>query len=546
MLQWGASALEQLQPRDLLVLARRTAQRMQKDASTPAKRLRFCKRLLLTHQPDPRLETLKQQLSRLPKEERHYWIGTFYALLLPAAERRSKATYFTPPHLARSIVTLACQNGFDIKKHTAIDPAAGGAAFLSTLALQMREGGLAASSITSRLCGVELDSGLATLSETLIGDQLGTEINKRAIVAVGNSLKRIPDKRFDLVLANPPYGRISLGETTKGQWEEVCHPGHINKYALFTELCFRLVKRNGLVGLMLPSSFVAGPLYDKLRAFLRQRAEILALGSVAYRNDIFIDVDQDISVVLLRAGQPHRVTVPVVFGSFHRGQTFKAKTAAVLPLDAKEPWVIPANVAGTATGGATLDDYGVTARAGYFVWNREQERMLTRKRRKLDIPLIWAQNVRAGRLCSPKSKKRARGIDYVRFEEESSAIVRKNAIVIQRTTNNSQNRRLIAACVDFQVVKKWGGFVSENHTIVISGDDAATINALCILLNSKGVDARYRQLSGTASISVTLLRRLDLPSPQALNAALARNKNIEQAVEEAYLASASQLSAAGA
>ncbi|HEY2445657.1 MAG TPA: N-6 DNA methylase, partial [Rhizomicrobium sp.] len=181
-------------------------------------------------------------MSRLPKDERHYWIGTFYALLLPAAERRSKATYFTPPHLARSIVALACKNGFDIKKHTAIDPAAGGAAFLSTLASQMRAGGSDASSITKHLCGIELDSGLATLSETLIGDQLGTEIKKRAIVAVGNSLRRIPDKKFDLVLANPPYGRIFLGGTSKSQWKDVCHPGHINKYALFTKLCFRLVK----------------------------------------------------------------------------------------------------------------------------------------------------------------------------------------------------------------------------------------------------------------------------------------------------------------
>lgn len=538
--------MQRLSPREMLVLARRTAQRVQKDASTPAKRLGFCKLLVQSNRPDARLEALRQQLSRLPKDERHYWIGTFYALLLPATERRSKATYFTPPHLARSIIALACKNGFDIKKHTAIDPAAGGAAFLSTLASQMRESGLAASSITNRLSGVELDSGLASLSEALIGDQLGIEIAKRAIVTVGNSLKRIPNKRFDLVLANPPYGRISLDDTTKGQWEEVCHPGHINKYALFTALCFRLVKRNGLVGLVLPSSFVAGPLYDRLRAFLRQRAEILVLGSVAYRNDVFIDVDQDISVVLLRAGQPHRTAASVVFGSFDRGQAFKAKTAAVLPPDAKEPWIIPASVAGTVTGGATLDDYGVTARAGYFVWNREQERMLARKHRKLDIPLIWAQNVRTGTLCSPKSKKRARGIDYVRFEEESAAIVCKSAIVIQRTTNNSQNRRLIAACIDPHVVKKWGGFVSENHTIVISGDDATTIQALCLLLNSKAADARYRQLSGTASISVTLLRRLDLPSPQALKAALARNKDVEDAVEDAYFASASQLNVAGA
>ena len=157
--------MPRLQPRELLVLARRTAQRVQKDALTPAKRLGLCIRLLHSDRPDPHLEALRLQLSHLPKDEQHYWIGTFYALLLPAAERRSKATYFTPPHLARSIVALACKNGFDIKKHTAIDPSAGGAAFLSTLASQMHKDGSGVSSIIKRLSGVELDSGLATLSE---------------------------------------------------------------------------------------------------------------------------------------------------------------------------------------------------------------------------------------------------------------------------------------------------------------------------------------------------------------------------------------------
>lgn len=524
-------------PYELLGLAKRTAQRLQKDAATPAARLIHCRGLLQQGQCDPRLDAFAQQLSCMPKDEQHFWIGTFYALLLPTTERRSKAMYFTPPHIARSIVALACKHGFDLKRHTAIDPAAGGAAFLSTLAAQMSDGGSTPSSIVKRLNGVELDSGLAALSEILIGDQLGTKVERRAIVTVGNSLKRLPSAQFDLVLANPPYGRVSQNETAKRHWENVCHPGHINKYALFTELCIRLTKPQGLVGLVLPSSFVAGPLYDKLRAFLRQRAEILVLGAVPRRDEAFIDVDQDVSVVLARAGEAHRATTPVVFGSFERWQAFKANAVSALSLDPGEPWVIPASVAGIATGGATLDDYGVTVRAGYFVWNREQDRMLTRKRRKLDIPLIWAQNVRAGKLCSPKSKERANGIDYVRFEGESSAIVRKNAIVIQRTTNNSQDRRLIAACVDPQVLKKWGGFVSENHTIVITGDDAATINTLCLLLNSKAVDARYRQLSGTASISVNLLRRLDLPAPQVLTVALAHSKNAEKAIEEAYAAS---------
>src|SRR5262245_26635782 len=102
--------MNQLFVRELLVLARRTARTLRNTATTPAKRLRLCKQVLNSEARDARLYEFVNQTSRLAMEERHYWIGTFYAMLLPATERRTKATYFTPPYLAQSIVALACEH----------------------------------------------------------------------------------------------------------------------------------------------------------------------------------------------------------------------------------------------------------------------------------------------------------------------------------------------------------------------------------------------------------------------------------------------------
>jgi adenine-specific DNA-methyltransferase len=126
----------------------------------------------------------------------------------------------------------------------------------------------------------------------------------------------------------------------------------------------------------------------------------------------------------------------------------------------------------------------------------------------------------------------------VHFDEESQAIVRTNALIMQRTTNSSQKRRLVAARVSPSVIKQWGGFVSENHTIVVTAPSVRVLNLLRFLLNSAAVDSRYRQLSGTASVSVTLLRGLDLPSPKALSDAIAKLGFTEKAIERAYAASA--------
>lgn len=500
---------------------------------TPIRRVRICLGLLEGEPDEELLSEFASRLARLGVDQKHYWIGTFYTLLLSPAVRRAQAAYFTPPNLSKALIRLVREQGFDPLRHTAIDPAAGGAAFLSTLAGEMRELGASPKDILRRLHGIEIDRGLARLSEALIADRADGAIATGSVVEVRDALKARYTATYNLVIANPPYGRISADVLRGDAWRDVCHPGHINKYALFAERCFRLAKPGGLVALVLPSSFMAGPLYGKLRGYMREKGEILTLGSVTTRNDVFVDVTQDVSIVVARVGIEHRAARAVSFGSVTGFGPFRSTFAATLPPNSEDAWMSAGKQPGLAIGGATLADYDAVLRVGYFVWNREIERMSKRRSAKLDLPLVWARNIRPGAFCFPKAK-RGRGIDFVRFDEESSAIVRTNAIVLQRTTNSAQSRRLIAARVSPSVIKKWGGFVTENHTLVITGPKVAALNALCFLLNSAAVDIRYRQLSGTASISANLLRSLDLPTPEALSEAVDALGLSEEAVERAY------------
>lgn len=508
-------------------------------ATTPTRRLHLCEELLSPDDTREELRELAKILALLDTDTYHYWIGTFYTLLLSTADRRSQAAYFTPPHLARSVIGLAQKEGFDLRAGTVVDPAAGGAAFLSMVAGQMRAARATGANIVRRLSGMEIDSGLARLAERLIGERLSVEVEAGQIITCRNSLTLRSPEQFDLVIANPPYGRVHDSPTTQ-HWAKVCHAGHINKFALFAELCFRLVKPGGLVALVLPSSLVAGPLYDKLRAHIRDQSEVLTIASVTDREDVFLDVQQDITVLLSRAGVRHSPENDVTYGEFAGRRPFKLRSTGHLPDKPGAAWGVPTSAVGHSVGEAVLTDYGADVRAGYFVWNREQRRMRTRRYSERDVPLIWAKNIRAGALCRPRSRDRD-GIDYVNFKEGASEqpIVRKNAAVIQRTTNSAQPRRLIAARVSPSVIKQYGGFVTENHTIVLTAKSDKALNALCVLLNSRAIDVRYRRLSGTASVSVKLLRSLDLPKPEVLYRALEQFDDPEVAIGHAYTASVS-------
>ncbi len=50
---------------------------------------------------------LATELAKLNVDDRHYWISTFFTLLMSLSLRREKATYFTPPPVVRHLIKQA-------------------------------------------------------------------------------------------------------------------------------------------------------------------------------------------------------------------------------------------------------------------------------------------------------------------------------------------------------------------------------------------------------------------------------------------------------
>jgi hypothetical protein len=127
--------------------------------------------------------------------------------LLSDQQRRDQAAYFTPPYLANAVLDLASEFGFGLTTHTVLDPAAGGAAFLSTIAGRMAAAGVDNDSICSRLEGAEIDPGLARISRALLAERLKIRKTSAVKIAAMDALNASWENAFDLVVANPPYGR---------------------------------------------------------------------------------------------------------------------------------------------------------------------------------------------------------------------------------------------------------------------------------------------------------------------------------------------------
>jgi adenine-specific DNA-methyltransferase len=534
---------------------RHIASRLKRSPMTP---LQVCEAIIEERLVDREVRTF---FSGLPDDERHYWIASLYALLMPKARRRRLAAYFTPPHLAHYAIDVLIKAGIKPGHHRILDPASGGAAFLVPLAAhiaaQGRQRGARAKtilqSINDTLHGVEIDAGLAKLSQALLADLLDTEIETSGIDLDGlvdraNTLAlERPETLYDAIIGNPPYGRILRPSALLlKRYRPVISDGYVNLYALFVEQALEWVRPGGIICLIIPMSFVGGPYFAALRKRILERASVLRLDLIDKRSDVFLDVLYDLCVIVLRRNDSS--VRPAIAKTSLLLIDEPNRDLGTLELPARpnsHVWALPDDGSGSALfqpGLATLGDYGYLAKTGYFVWNREQHRYrIGRKPRPTEVPLFWAHNVRANQKCRPQDGE-AGDIGFAKIPKSSAAIIRSDAIILQRTSNRRQKRRLIGAMIRHADVIGGRGFITENHTIVIIPDPAKQqqlpFRTVCRLLNTMAVDARFRRMSGSVSVSTKALRDLPLPAAADVRRFFkASERSDDDAADTAYAAS---------
>ena len=495
----------------------------------------------------------------LPEEEKHYWISSLYALLMPKARRRKLAAYFTPPHLAEYAIDRMVEAGVQIGQDRILDPASGGAAFLLPLAtrivdqaLQRRESAKATlRRIEATLYGVEVDRDLSALSKVLLCDMLNRHLptlrcKPNVSVKQRDTLTlESPEPLFDAVIGNPPYGRIFRpSKKTLEKFAAIISDGYVNLYALFLDQSLRFTKPGGIIVLVVPMSFLGGPYFANLRKRILETADVISLDPVDKRSDVFLDVLYDVCVLTLRKKDGIRAIPIPTCSLLTTEQPYRLVGNLELPKGSTDAvWALPdVEKSGHLfrSGLETLRDYGYIARTGYFVWNREQERYRTgRAPRPNEVPLFWAHNVKRKAICRPYDREAdSEKIGFVKFDRDSSAIIRDDAIILQRTTNRRQNRRLIAGIARQSRVPGNRGFVTENHTITVVRDrtkpQLVSLSVLCRLLNTAAVDARFRRISGSVSVSTKALNQLPLPAAKHVRASFVPGSEDEQAAVLSY------------
>lgn len=530
--------------------------------AAPKPKLPYSKQLAVTGQ----MRNFVALLREMEFLEASYWLSSAYAILTDEIYRKNLAMFFTPASLTRGLLDDLAAQGVDFGRHSFLDPACGGGAFLAPIAVRMRET-LKARGLSHRarlkhierhLFGTDKDATLSKLSCQFLYMALHEDIETSGYVPALNieaadSLKSRGGElgRRDVVVCNPPYRKLTAVEVAllSPAFEHIVE-AQPNLYSVFIFHCVRLVRPGGVVALVTPTSFLSGQYFSRLRSFLIRNTEVEHIGMVSQRLGVFIDVEQETALTVLRRGTPdNRTEAQAAVSVVSADGKYTPVGISVLP-SAGLVWPIPRAVSDVAllklaaASKFRLADYGYKIRIGAYVWNRDTrpkyETLRDARKAKADtvVPLIWSRDISPdGRLNFDPDLK-ADGHHFVDLGDKlHSAVVRQPCVVMQRVTSNDQPRRLVAAPISRTFFIDYGGFVGENHVVIL--EPALEIpqlqpTQLAKLLSTNSVDRIYRCISGATNVSVFELTQLALPDPLQLKQNLNAGSSMEEAVNRSY------------
>jgi adenine-specific DNA-methyltransferase len=489
-----------------------------------------------------KLDNTAQQLARsigrlasgLPLIEGCNALTSLYTTLLPGAERSSLGAFYTPAALTHRLLDLATEGGVDWKTARVLDPASGGGAFLLEVAARMRESlvdsepAFILAQLGNRLVGMELDPHAASLSQAALEISLAdlAQASGRDVpvfVKVCDTLEEEPSAIYDLVVGNPPYGRVQLTAAQRTRYARSLY-GHANLYGVFTDIALRWARPGGVIAYLTPTSVLGGQYYAALRRLLAKEAPPVAIDFVHARKGVFEDVLQETLLALYqKSGTRTRFQVHYLNVDNERQARLTKNGKVGLPADATAPWLAPREPAHvqliTAAEGlpSRLADWGYEVSTGPLVWNRFKQQMRARAGRGLH-PLIWAEAVTAdGRFVFRADKKNH--APYFKPERgDEWLIVERSCVLVQRTTAKEQLRRLIAAELSQEFIEIHGGVIVENHLNMVRSTGASKVSPATVaaVLNSDTIDQVFRCISGSVAVSAFELEAIPLPSASAM------------------------------
>lgn len=195
---------------------------------------------------------------------------------LSKEHKKDGGIFFTHPTIVKQTIDTVLS--YDITISTILEPSCGSCEFITQLNNLYPD---------ISIDGVEFDKHIYDNIKHICSDNI-TIINE-------DFLKFTIDKKYDLIIGNPPYFVIKKGNCSKEY-----HPyleGRPNIYLLFILKSLSMLSDKGIIAFVLPCNFLNCSYYNKVRQYICDKFTLL---NVLDCSNEFLDTDQPTNIIIIQ------------------------------------------------------------------------------------------------------------------------------------------------------------------------------------------------------------------------------------------------------
>jgi len=494
---------------------------------------------------DPLSDTIQNLLppgqGELPSEYADRLAKT-YAEKVTNEEKKNKGQFFTPLPIARFMSELA---ETDLSELSILDPGCG----TGVLSISLVESIFARNpNIKSiRLVAYETDIMLTKylerafeyLSQWLSVRKIKFDyiiyvsdfvLENRNALLYYSSLYDDELERFDFVISNPPYFKLSKSDERTKAAKEIVN-GHANIYSIFMAIAAQLLNPAGQLVFIVPRSFTSGNYFHSFRNNFFKKVDIIHAHLFHSRSKTFIK-DKILQETLILKCCPKNIAVnreQVLITSSNGTQDLDNPESIIVPSEMVIEYNSPDKLVFLPTSeyerkivelfrswDGSLNKYNIQISTGPVVAFRARNYIQDYGdiSNPKTAPLYWLHNVTKMDLIWPL--ERPNKGQYISVDEGSLSILiqNKNYLFLRRFSSKDDKCRLIAApyysnsllSTHIGVENKLNYIYRPNGHL-----ERSEIAGLGALFNSTLFDQFFRIINGNINVSATELRLMLLP-----------------------------------
>ena len=304
-------------------------------------------------------------------------------------------------------------------------------------------------------------------------------------------------KKYDFVIGNPPYMKISKDAPEATAMPEVCY-GAPNLYFIFAAMGLFNLDVDGEMVYIIPRSWTSGAYFKRFRQYFLAEGKLEHIHLFVSRNKVFDKEDVLQETIIIKVKKTNQIPETVTITSSQSNDDFDNLTSLTVPYSL------------------------VVSGEDYYVYLVTDEK---------EVSVLERLHIKQGEVQFPIQKEH----EYVVTDQKGLMQENRNYLFVKRFTAKEERRRLQCGVYLSKKYPQYKKISTQNKINFVDGliteMSECLVYGLYVIFNSTLYDEYYRILNGSTQVNSTEINAMpvpDLESIQEMGRTLMKSKDMSE------------------